>query len=472
MKTFKKAKEIFNSQIKKAANEDNFSLKEIRSSSLQKTHSTTRLYKLYLYNKTLKFGLKKLNLFRRSKFKKTLYKVFFELNNVSVPIKKQIKILLLAKKVKLNFLTKNGTFIFTKNSLTKFDYNKTLKNFIRNLNFLLLSNFFEYKISYWLKIRKGLSSFKTQIAVLLKYFKESKKLINGKSNLKNFILKLESSFKKLFINLRWSNKLVTNVMKRIQLVFCIYFLAFLLLFYNCVSCLPRSGQLITKFANLLNLNVNSLYTFLQYFKSSSLIYFALIFKRTNALLLSKNMIGHIGICTSVSLISVCLDISESIFSNLVKSGILLTDLYFCRFFIKTDKKLQFLRHLDIVTRENDLLMHHYSKLFKQSIIFQIDEISQHLYTIPVNRIIGYFGYNYNLGKYEKFIQKLLFDSGLPPMADGSGRFIKSYIYLPFYLIILTSLVYNCCYYIIYNKRPYIPIVSNLAEKVTPKTQND
>lgn len=63
------------------------------------------------------------------------------------------------------------------------------------------------------------------------------------------------------------------------------------------------------------------------------------------------------------------------------------------------------------------------------------------------------------GKYELWIARVY---------QEQFTWICYYIYLPFCIILLSGLVYNCCYYIIYNKKPYIPIVSDLEKKITPE----
>jgi hypothetical protein len=469
MRTFKKAKEIFNSQINKPANEATFSLKA-PTTSLQKIHSTTRLYKLYLYNKILQKGLKKLNLFnlfKTSKVKPSFYKVLIQINKVSTPIKKQrINLLINTMLAKIAF-SKNINFTNAKNSLIRSSYNKKLQNFFINLNFRLFSNFFEYKIAYLLKTKKKFSSFRNDTNIFLNYLKKSKKVISIKSTLKNFILKLTDSFRKIFINLRWSKRSVSELMQRLQLVFCIYSIAFLILLCNSFCCLSQYDYLKGKIANFIRLDKNVVHAFIQSFKNYSpifsIFYVSLFLKPKNTLRLPKNTIGHLGVCAIMSFLNFGLELSQTLINYLVKSSVLFTDIYFCRFFIKTDKKLRFLRSFtNILTSETDLTYYYFSKLFKASILFDINE----------NRYLSnYIKYNCSPGRYERFIEKILYEAGVP-MLEGSGRFIKSYIFLPFYLILLTSLLYNCCYYIIYNKQPYIPIVTNLVKKLTPNNQND
>jgi hypothetical protein len=167
MKTFKKAKEIFNSQLNKSENENTFSLQEERSTSLQKIHSTTRLYKLYVYNKTLQFGLKKLNLFKASRIKKTFYKVFLRINKISIPLEKKLKILLLTKILKFDFLGE-----IRKKYLRKLTYNRRLKTLIESINLIFFSQIFKSKILYLLKLRKK----------IFKIFKQLKDYIKRKNN--------------------------------------------------------------------------------------------------------------------------------------------------------------------------------------------------------------------------------------------------------------------------------------------------
>jgi hypothetical protein len=138
--------------------------------------------------------------------------------------------------------------------------------------------------------------------------------------------------------------------------------------------------------------------------------------------------------------------------------------------VKTQKRFHILRLLNISTSESNLQGYLYSKLFKPVLLYQIDKIDSHLYIEPVNRFITIFGYGFSIGRYEQFTGRIFFYSA--PILNESGKFILHYIYLPFYLTLLIILMYNCCYYIIYNKQPYIPIITNLVKKLTPNTGNN
>lgn len=528
MQTSKKAKEIFNIQINKPVNENTFSLKK-PTGSLQKIHSIKPLYKLYLYNKMLKKGLKKLSLFKlfkTSKVKNSFYRVLFQVNKLSIPIKKQRIILLIntilakiAFSKNINF--KLGKFTFSKNinfknlkikdikfnifkrSFTKSTYKEELKRILILLDDDLFTKFFEYEIAYFeykivylSKAKKQFSSFKKELNIFLNDLRTSKKFIdveirlkNVEIRLKNFLFKLITSFRKLFINFRWSNKLVNklvndlmqrtklvfrsklvnDLMQRTKLVFGIYSMAFLVILCNGFCCLSEYDYFKDRLANLLYLDRNVLHAFIQTFRNYSQIfsifYMSLFLKPKNSFIrLPKNTIGHLGFCTVMSFIIFGLELGQFLINYLVKAGVLITDIYVSRFLIRSDKKRKFLRKItDFFTTGTALVDYRNAKRYRPVILFNLEG----------NHLIGdYITPYYVKGLYESFIEYILYEAGVSLLYEGSGKFVKSYIYLPFYLILLTTLLYNCSYYIIYNKQPYLPIVTDMVETLTPKYSND
>jgi hypothetical protein len=212
----------------------------------------------------------------------------------------------------------------------------------------------------------------------------------------------------------------------------------------------------------------------------SIFYISLFLKPKNTLKLPKFTTGHLGVCAIIGFMNFGLEISQMLVSYVVKSCVLFTDIYFSKLFIKGNNKLIFLSNFtDILTNSRSLGSYYSSKLFKSLKIFQIESIDSNGIIYPINKLIGEIrNPDFQPGRYEKFIETILSGIGevIPNanliLLNSPGKYLKSYVHLPFYLIILITLVYNCSYYIIYNKQPYIPIITNLVKKLTPNTQND
>jgi hypothetical protein len=71
--------------------------------------------------------------------------------------------------------------------------------------------------------------------------------------------------------------------------------------------------------------------------------------------------------------------------------------------------------------------------------------------------------SYGVGEYDKFIVRF---------SNESLSFINASIYPPIFSIIIITLLYNCSYYIVCNKQPYIPILTSMVDKLKPNDPKD
>lgn len=461
MKTYNKAQEIFNKKLNPSV------LRQSQKSSINvlkyTSNSTIKLYNLYLYNKFLRKKFKNLynsflfNKKRRYLFINAIKKVTFLLNK----IKEGIKLKKITFWSKTSIEKEYSKIIFSLLSFTKnfvlFESTKKLKLFLLTLRWIAFSSSYTKKVFFQLKLKKYIKLLKNQ----LKIIKNLNLILKIKSKFKLLSLKYLGFIKDLFINYRWSNKTIILYWERIYKTFLVYGIPFLILVHSYVnslySCRPHTESLINKLKSLFP----TLMLFVDkkiagpLFNYVPLAYISLTLSARNRSTLPKSIGKDMVIGTTFLLINFAIENLIPIFDVLTNSFLSLIDIYFSKAFFRSEKIVWVLRFItNIITNDEDIVGFYASRFWPRGTV---------LYDLERKGLVFTVEPSWELGRYERFTTGI---------ANYFLKFLGSSFYTPIYLIIIISLLYNWCYYVISNKRPYLPLITELGDKLTPPKFTD
>lgn len=432
IRTFNKAQEIFKNKLSKPFKQKNVELvieNQINSIKLKcKIDSTIKLYKLYKYNKfftsRLKFLSKRFIFFSQKNIK------YFILNKFILILKSILRTQNFSKinltfvtrlKKKISFLQKSFFQLLSKN-LFLIKTKKEFKTSLVQLKKIFFLIFFEYQIFIGNRCKKDFNSINNDLNLFFSRLKKTEGIQKLSYKLKSFSLELKQLIEKTIINFNYSNIPIEKYLKRIWLIFKIYYIPSIILIKNLIKVCNNS--LIINYLPYLRNLVPKLLKSEEVDFPLFLIYYSLFSRPTNPLSFPKETIQNGVFAQMYLLISIAASFGISLIRTLLDSSRLLVNMYLQLFVLRKFRVLALNKGVVRNLKPNN---------------------------------------NFGITGSEKYIERFI---------SESDSFINSSILSPIFIILIITLLYNCCYYIIYNKQPYIPILTDLAKRQTPNTQRD
>lgn len=403
-KTFYKAQEIFKNQKILKSN----TLSNISKKEISRSKGYLKLSASKIYNtyKTNKLISFKTNSFYQKVQKnKTIGKVFFN-NSRIVFFFIQLKKLLIGLNFGKSKINQIGKFIYL------------------NLKKEYFHLFFSIKFLLRLKVKKITSN------TINKYLNINL-FIELFNDYKNFCKQIVTD-KLIQLNTKNLKKNLLSLKERLINIGLFYIFPFCVLLIRFLSNIPNlKGRIF----NLdLNLFVETSNESLNRLAGPVLfLYYALFFTHKNPLKLSKKT-RYNGVFTGACfLIDFGLTLFNYIVNKLFTSYILFEDLSFMAFLLKNKKVMLLRQFTSIVSGEMDVSLYSIARVFENL--------------------------SYELGEYEEFVETL---------RHQFFNFVCQSGLAPIYLILLLALLYNCIYYIVFDKYPYIPCLTELINRQMPK----
>nr|YP_009551101.1 hypothetical protein Ycf60 [Pseudellipsoidion edaphicum]QAA12032.1 hypothetical protein Ycf60 [Pseudellipsoidion edaphicum] len=345
-------------------------------------------------------------------------------------------------------------------------YTRIQKRYIRvkyQLDFILSnSNSFQSFKNKIIRIKLHLFYLSEPIVINLS--KKTKEFIIPLSKkIEEFIINLDKKIEEFIINLNYDHEKTKEYVKRILFVFGMYSLPFLLLIKSFYACLIKCAQRgVTRFDWLIpddhlklilsDFSAGANYVplryipkFLQSIETDFYIflsYYTLF--GTSKFSINKELIYHGVICVAHLIPYASMSLAFGIIISFLEVYIMFLKLSFYMFVLRNVKSKKVNKNYyknyykPRKAWTNRLLRRKYSPSYTELNIYGI---------CGLNRLIR-------------------------QVKNNTEIFVISNIFAPVSLIVIITLLYNCCYYIIYNKRPFIPVMTNFANRLRPNIRKD
>lgn len=404
------------------------------------------------------FNLKELAIKKFLLFVQKSQETFTKVKNISF---KQLSFIVRASKEVLDDL-KELTF-YEKLGLTKILSYKGITKVHKKQAKLrkdLLVKFIENNISLKDRIIEDAIKLENELNIILSNSKKFQTLKNKIYRIKSFLLSLRERFEEFIMNYKYNHEKTTEYTQRILLVLAIYSLPLLILtksFYGCVLKVAKSEstrfnwfipqthldlifkdhaagydyiplKFVPKFLQAVDIDF---YIFMSYYTLFG----------TSKFPLNKELVYHGVLCVAHLVVYVSMGLIMGIFQSIVECTTLALNGHYGVFVLRRFRKL-----------------FKPKKFPKTTIILRARQGLSSLTNVPLDELdhFGFCGY----------------DDFLLSVQEGIDLAALTWVLTPMAFYVLITLIYNCCYYILYNKRPHIPIMTKFAKRLTPNVKDD
>lgn len=369
---------------------------------------------------------------------------------------KQLSLIVIASKELLNDL-KNLT-LYEKLGLSKIlSYKSRYKIHKKSIQLIkdLLAKLVEGKISLTEKIIEYSIKFKNELNNILSNSEKFQIFKNRIHRIKEFLLNFKEKCEEFILNYEYNHDKTIEYTQRILFVLAMYSFPLLILtksFYGCLlkvakeDCTIFNWMIPASHLELIYKDNGAGYDYIplkfvpKFLQSVDIDFYIFMsyytLFGTSKFPLNKHLVYHGVLCVAHLVVYVSMGLIMSIVQSVVESTTVALNGHFGIFVLgRLRKVLKPKKHppTSIILRSHQVF---------SSLADDLDEYG----------ICGYEEFLISVQENIDFAALILF---LTPMA--------------FYVFV--TLIYNCCYYILYNKQPHIPIMTKFAKRLTPNVKD-